>query len=55
MTKGLRKGLTSYSDAGFSLFLHKAIIKAAGYSDSALDRQIETSARPAAVGRLLPL
>ncbi|QCI65984.1 IlvD/Edd family dehydratase [Phreatobacter stygius] len=40
MTKGLRKGLTSYGDAGFSLFLRKAFIKAAGYSDDALDRPI---------------
>ena len=39
-TKGLRKGLTSYGDAGFSLFLRKAFIKAAGYSDDALDRPI---------------
>ena len=28
MTTGLRKGLTSYGDAGFSLFLRKAFIKA---------------------------
>jgi dihydroxy-acid dehydratase len=40
MTSGLRKGLTSYGDAGFSLFLRKACIKAAGYSDDALDRPI---------------
>ncbi|MFC0384729.1 IlvD/Edd family dehydratase [Muricoccus vinaceus] len=40
MAKGLRKGLTSYGDAGFSLFLRKAFIKAAGYSDDALDRPI---------------
>src|SRR6201996_3343126 len=39
-TRGLRKGLTSYGDAGFSLFLRKAFIKAAGYSDDALDRPI---------------
>ena len=38
MTDGLRKGLTSYGDAGFSLFLRKAFIKAGGYSDDALDR-----------------
>ncbi|MFC0406786.1 IlvD/Edd family dehydratase [Roseomonas elaeocarpi] len=38
--KGLRKGLTSYGDDGFSLFLRKAFIKAAGYSDDALDRPI---------------
>ena len=40
MAGGLRKGLTSYGDAGFSLFLRKAFIKAAGYSDDALDRPI---------------
>src|ERR671917_1690811 len=40
MTKGLRKGLTSYGDPGFSLFLRKAFIKAAGFSDDALDRPI---------------
>src|SRR5262245_41089069 len=32
MTDGLRKGLASYGDAGFSLFLRKAFIKAMGYS-----------------------
>ncbi|MBV8927308.1 MAG: dihydroxy-acid dehydratase [Bradyrhizobium sp.] len=40
MTEGLRKGLASYGDAGFSLFLRKAFIKAMGYSDDALDRPI---------------
>jgi dihydroxy-acid dehydratase len=40
MTTGLRKGLTSYGDAGFSLFLRKAFIKAMGYSDDALERPI---------------
>ena len=40
MASGLREGLTSYGDAGFSLFLRKAFIKAAGYSDDALDRPI---------------
>ena len=40
MTSGLRKGLTSYGDPGFSLFLRKAFIKAMGYSDDALDRPI---------------
>src|SRR6202044_35658 len=38
--RGLRKGLTSYGDAGFSLFLRQAFIKASGYSDDALDRPI---------------
>ena len=37
---GLRKGLTAYGDAGFSLFLRKAFIKAMGYTDDALDRPI---------------
>src|SRR5437868_15399233 len=40
MTDGLRKGLTSYGDAGFSLFLRKVFIKAMGYSDDALNRPI---------------
>jgi dihydroxy-acid dehydratase len=40
MPDGLRKGLTSYGDAKFSLFFRKAFIKAAGYSDDALDRPI---------------
>jgi len=37
---GLRKGLTSYGDTDFSLFLRKAFIKGAGYTDDALDRCI---------------
>ena len=37
---GLRKGLTAYGDAEFSLFLRKAFIKAMGYSDDALARPI---------------
>jgi dihydroxy-acid dehydratase len=40
MPSGLRKGLTSYGDAGFSLFLRRAFIKAMGFSDDALDRPI---------------
>jgi dihydroxy-acid dehydratase len=40
MSQGFRKGLTSYGDPGFSLFLRKAFIKAMGYSESALDRPI---------------
>jgi dihydroxy-acid dehydratase len=40
MTKGLRKGLTSYGDPEFSLFLRKVFIKAMGYSDDALERPI---------------
>jgi dihydroxy-acid dehydratase len=38
--KGMKKGLTSYGDAGFSLFLRKAFIKGAGYTDKALDRPV---------------
>jgi dihydroxy-acid dehydratase len=38
--KGLEKGLTSYGDRGFSLFLRKAFIKGAGYSDDALSRPV---------------
>ena len=37
---GMRKGLTSYGDGDFSLFLRKAFIKGAGYTDDALDRPI---------------
>ncbi|HVE48695.1 MAG TPA: IlvD/Edd family dehydratase [Casimicrobiaceae bacterium] len=37
---GLHEGLTSYGDAAFSLFLRKAFVKGAGYSDDALDRPI---------------
>src|SRR5207342_967021 len=37
---GLRKGLTSYGDSDFSLFLRKAFIKGAGYTDDALERRI---------------
>ncbi|KLO15299.1 dehydratase family protein 2 [Schizopora paradoxa] len=37
---GLRSRLTSYGDDEFSLFLRKAFIKGAGYSDDALDRPI---------------
>lgn len=36
--KGISKGLTNYGDTGFSLFLRKAFIKGAGYTDEALDR-----------------
>jgi len=38
--KGLKKGLTQYGDTEFSLFLRKAFIKGAGYTDDALDRPI---------------
>ncbi len=37
---GLSKGLTSYGDTGFSLFLRKAFIKGAGYTDEALGRTV---------------
>ena len=40
MTQGLRKGLTNYGDAAFSLFHRKVFIKAMGYSDDSLDRPI---------------
>ena len=40
MVRGLRKGLTSYGDDEFSLFLRSAFIKAMGYSDDALERPI---------------
>src|ERR1700682_1872947 len=38
--KGLEKGLTSYGDRDFSLFLRKAFIKGAGYTDDALSRPV---------------
>ena len=38
--RGMHKGLTSYGDAGFSLFLRKAFIKGAGYTDAALERPV---------------
>lgn len=37
---GLRSRLTSYGDDEFSLFLRKAFIKGAGYTDDAVDRAI---------------
>ncbi|WP_110686048.1 IlvD/Edd family dehydratase [Salinicola aestuarinus] len=37
---GLNQGLANYGDEGFSLFLRKAFIKGAGYSDDALNRTI---------------
>src|SRR3954451_17977528 len=40
MARGLRKGLTSYGDDEFSLFLRSAFIRAMGYSDDALERPI---------------
>jgi dihydroxy-acid dehydratase len=38
--KGFRKGLTSYGDLDFSLFLRTAFIKGAGLSDQALERPV---------------
>src|SRR5664279_6362938 len=40
VSDGMRKGLTSYGDPEFSLFLRKTFIKAMGYSDEALSRPI---------------
>lgn len=37
---GVKKGLTNYGDQGFSLFLRKAFIKGAGYTDDALERPV---------------
>lgn len=37
---GFAKGLTQYGDRGFSLFLRKAFIKGAGYSDTVLDKPV---------------
>ncbi|HYC37879.1 MAG TPA: IlvD/Edd family dehydratase [Usitatibacter sp.] len=37
---GLEKGLTSYGDRDFSLFLRRAFIKGAGYTDDALSRPV---------------
>ena len=48
---GLRKGLTSYGDKGFSLFLRKAFIKGAGYTDSALDRPVVGIINTGKIGR----
>src|SRR5690606_6245002 len=38
--QGMSQGLTNYGDTGFSLFLRKAFIKGAGYSDTALNRPV---------------
>ncbi len=37
---GMAKGLTNYGDRGFSLFLRKAFIKGAGYTDAVLDKPV---------------
>lgn len=39
-SRGLRGRLSNYGDSEFSLFLRRAFIKAAGFSDEALDRPI---------------
>ena len=38
--RGMQRGLTTYGDAEFSVFLRKAFIKAMGYSEEALSRPI---------------
>jgi len=37
---GMRRGLVSYGDQEFSLYLRKAFIKGAGFTDAALDRPV---------------
>lgn len=37
---GMKKGLANYGDQEFSLFLRKAFIKGAGFTDNALDRPV---------------
>lgn len=38
--RGMRRNLTAYGDAEFSLFLRRAFIKAMGYTEDALERPI---------------
>ena len=40
MKHGLRSRLTKYGDEGFALFLRRGFLKAAGYTDEALDRPV---------------
>ena len=40
MKKGLRSRLTKYGDEEFALFLRRGFLKAAGYTDEALDRPV---------------
>ena len=40
MKRGLRSRLTQYGDEEFALFLRRGFLKAAGYTDDALDRPI---------------
>jgi dihydroxy-acid dehydratase len=37
---GMRRGLTSYGDHAFSLYLRRAFIKGAGYTDATLERPV---------------
>ena len=39
-TKGLKKGLTNYGDAGFSLYLRRSFAKSMGYSGEMLGRPV---------------
>lgn len=38
--RGIKKGLTHYGDAGFSLFLRKSFAQSMGYSDAELERPV---------------
>ena len=40
MKHGLRSRLTKYGDEEFALFLRRGFLKAAGYTDDALDRPV---------------
>jgi dihydroxy-acid dehydratase len=40
MARGLRSRLTKYGDEEFALFLRRGFLKAAGYTDEALDRPV---------------
>src|SRR5947208_754207 len=40
MKRGLRSRLTKYGDEEFALFLRRGFLKAAGYTDEALDRPV---------------
>lgn len=39
-SEGLHRGLAHYGDRAFSLFLRKAFIKGAGFTDDALNRPV---------------
>ena len=47
---GMRRNLANYGDAGFSVFLRKAFIKALGYPDDALDPSPPATLRPRRLG-----